>query len=726
MDLGTRCWWGCAVVIVGAAIAATACGGGDSTAACTPGVSIACTCSNGNTGAQVCAADGSGYGVCACSSTGSAGDRAGQGGAGGASGGSIGIAGAAGNIGSPGAAGRGGSGVAGSSQAGTGGSARPTWTILIYANGDNNIGPELFADMVEMVSANLSADIGVYVYADFVGGDPIPGTNDLFPTGTEIDRIIGNGNAQTISTKAEEDFDNPNVLSEAVRSTFAAHPADRYGLILWDHGGAWKYGFGGDTQNGTRTSFSSMSFESLAGAVRSGLSAANVKGTQPLEFVAFDTCLLGSPEVASAFKDLAKTYIANAEVDYGNGWDYQATLSWLSSHASASATDFAKQEVAVWNAHHGSGDLDMLFKSHMALDTAALSGFSTAISSLVTAVRANGGAVSAARSFDTALPDYYVENVDDDGFAPLSLKDVGQVLATLAQDPNSQISTAATAARSSLNSLVLAKANGAARGSQAGLNIGAGVPLEFDASMSGVYRQLTPTWNASAHWADLLDFVRAAADATGPTISSTGFAGNALPFRIDDADLLSTDFNLWSVSDDSRYLTLLQLVNRFYINPGSYQFTWTGNVVAIAATPNPVLVMLLPWREISGTNGVQLPIFKALGLIEAPSGTYYVELLVDRANLVADVAIVTVNGQSQIFQVADLAGSDVVFWPLFVYADTTTGVFDVTTGPTGLTLPAGSLAFTTAAPAAGSYGFTLEAKDIWGNQTTKLFPFTVR
>jgi hypothetical protein len=136
--------------------------------------------------------------------------------------------------------------------------------------------------------------------------------------------------------------------------------------------------------------------------------------------------------------------------------------------------------------------------------------------------------------------------------------------------------------------------------------------------------------------------------------------------------------------------------------------------------------MLLPWREITGTNGVQLPIFKVLGMIDTPSGSYYTELLLDRARLVADAAIVTVNGQTQIFSIGDLSGSDVVFWPLFVYVDSTTGAADVTTGPTGLTLPAGSLSFTTASPGAGSYGFTLEAKDIWGNQTSKLFPFTVQ
>ena len=704
---------------------------------------------SGNNGAQVCVADGSGYAACNCSGGGGAPGTGGGGGSSGSgvsgSGGGSGSTGIAGNVGSGGSAGTTGSGLGGASgssagrggsgggtggtgQAGTGGTARPSWTVLVYANGDSNIGASLFSDMVEMMSASLTSDIGLYLYADFPADQLIPGTTDRFPTGTEYDRILGNGNFQTLDIKPEEDFDDPNVLSEAVRSVFASHPADRYGLILWDHGGGWRYGFGGDLQNGTRASASGMPFEVVASAVRSGLTAANLRNSPPpLEFFAFNTCLLGSPEVAAPFASLTKTFIADAEIDYGDGWDYRSTFTWLSANPAVSAADFAKQEVAFWDAHHRTSILDRLFKSHVALDTSALNSFTASVDSVVSAVRANAGATETARAFVTSLPDYFVINIDyDSGGAPIPLKDVGQVIQTLTQSPNAQISAAATAARSALSSFVLARASGSARAGQSGLNVGAGPPIQFDAFLSAIYRQLAPTWDASTHWADLIDFVRAAADSTGPSISSTGIAGNSLPFRIDDPDLLSTDFDFWSISADNRYFVFLQLMNRFYVPPGAYQFNWSGNIVAIDAIPAPVVVSLLPWREVSGSAGIELPIFKSIGLIDDGYNTYYAELLVDRTALVADLALVTIGGFPQVFSIAQLAASNAVFWPVFNYFDASTGTWNSGTGTEAVALPNGSLRFTVGAPSPGKYAFSLDAEDTWGNVTSELFPFSLQ
>ena len=44
-------------------------------------------------------------------------------------------------------------------------------------------------------------------------------------------------------------------------------------------------------------------------------------------------------------------------------------------------------------------------------------------------------------------------------------------------------------------------------------------------------------------------------------------------------------------------------------------------------------------------------------------------------------------------------------------------------GPTTLTITGDSVAFTTVTLGTGSYAFSLEAKDTWGNTTTKVFPF---
>ena len=426
--------------------------------------------------------------------------------------------------------------------------------------------------------------------------------------------------------------------------------------------------------------------------------------------------------MAAPLAGLARVFIANAELDYADGWDYETTFTWLAANQAASAADFARQEVSLWSAHHSSLAEDVLFKSHMALDMSALGAFTTSMNTLVATAKTSASVPSVARVFDMALPDYYMESLDANS-APIPLKDLGQILSSLAQNPAAPVATAAAAARTSLNAMVLARAMGAARGSQAGLNIGAGIPIAFTSSMSALYRQLVPTWNGGTHWADLIDLVRGGADATGPAISSTGLANNSIPFRIDDMDLLSVDVNSFTFSADKSRLIFLQLFRRDYIAPGAYQFNWTGKAFAVAATPSPVLVSLLPWREIADANGVRIPIFKASGMLQSGGRTFYTELLVDLANLRADTAIVTLNGLPNVFPIAALSGPGVTFTPLFPYAVIATGAADVMNGPTTLTIAGDSVAFTTVTLGTGSYAFSLDAKDTWGNTTTKVFPF---
>jgi hypothetical protein len=372
--------------------------------------------------------------------------------------------------------------------------------------------------------------------------------------GSQLIRVLGTGELEVVrTTAAEEDFDDPAVLTNAVKSVFSTYPAERRGLILWDHGGAWSGGFGGDEQNGTRAP-QGMPFQTVAQAVRAGLTGAGV--TAPLDFLAFDTCLLGSPEVASAFSGVANVYLADAEIDYGAGWDYTKTFTWLAAHPGASAAELARQEVAFWQAHHAADPVDVLFGSHVALDLTALPAFEASIAALVTSVQESAGAVPTARAFDLAMPDYEVRNLGNDT-AAVPLKDVGQILTTLSKDPAVAVAKAASAASRALGTLVIARSNGAARVTQSGLNIGAGVPIAFTPALSARYRTLVTSWNTATKWADLIDHVRGAADAVGPVITSSGLVGRKVPFQVTDADLLSVEFSMWNIVANRSYMLQL-------------------------------------------------------------------------------------------------------------------------------------------------------------------------
>ena len=107
---------------------------------------------------------------------------------------------------------------------------------------------------------------------------------------------------------------DPETLSDFVRWGAQSHPAKKYALVLWDHGGGSKTGifidelFEGDV----------MYLDELGDALRdSGVH---------LEAVLFDACLMAGLETAYAISDSADWMIASEELVAGRG---SAVDAWL-------------------------------------------------------------------------------------------------------------------------------------------------------------------------------------------------------------------------------------------------------------------------------------------------------------------------------------------------------------------------------------------------------------
>ena len=107
---------------------------------------------------------------------------------------------------------------------------------------------------------------------------------------------------------------DPETLADFVRWSAENHPAKKYALVLWDHGGGSKTGlfidelFGGDI----------MYLDELGDALR----ASGVH----LEAVLFDACLMAGLETAYAVSDSADWMIASEELVAGKG---SAVDDWL-------------------------------------------------------------------------------------------------------------------------------------------------------------------------------------------------------------------------------------------------------------------------------------------------------------------------------------------------------------------------------------------------------------
>ena len=90
------------------------------------------------------------------------------------------------------------------------------------------------------------------------------------------------------------------------------YPADRYALILWDHGGGPLGGVCWD-----ELSSDHLTMEELTGAL-----AASPFAEKGLEWIGFDACLMASAEIAWQVEPFARYMVASEETEPSYGWHY--------------------------------------------------------------------------------------------------------------------------------------------------------------------------------------------------------------------------------------------------------------------------------------------------------------------------------------------------------------------------------------------------------------------
>ncbi|MCX8040293.1 MAG: clostripain-related cysteine peptidase [Planctomycetota bacterium] len=602
-------------------------------------------------------------------------------------------------------------GGGGGSQGGTatpagssGSSAGPTetWTLLVYGHADHNLSYSLARDLAEMGWARIGDHLRVLVVADW---DAASG----FPSGTEWLRVRGNGLLpERLELQGEQDFDDPVVLRRVAQRALTLYPAQRRGVILWDHGGAWEGGFGGDTQNQTREG-RPMSAADAADALRTALGTAGIAA--PLDFVAFDTCLMAGAEIAAEFADLATVYLACAELDFGDGWDYERTLTWLSANSAASARDFARAEVAHWDAHHQS-DSDRLAKSHAAFDLTQWQAAANAIRELTTALRAAEGEerIAVARALYATVPGYGFYATD--ALEP-RLRDLSRLSEGWAALGGS-LAPRARAVREALERLRLAVAQGQIRGGQGGLHVEAALSYTYsdEAERLARYRQRAPRWCAASGWGDWLTLYASWNDQEPPDFDvSVSADGRRIEFSCADRDI--ADAAVWAerqVSSTQR--EDIGLVAYGLTGPGSRSFVWDGRAVALDDGQRSSFGSL--WPIVIADDWSRM----LLGLPAVVSDGF--------EELVGWVAFGALDTEAGIFIASDTSDILSVWrlqrgWKVTPWLWRSSGQGDGDWVPqTELTVPASARLALRRLPISGDLRLTVFGTDVWGNSEEQL------
>ena len=103
------------------------------------------------------------------------------------------------------------------------------WTVLVYLAGDNNLDEWGFYSLNLMAQGLVSDnDVQVVILYDHLGAN------------AELIQVVPGG-WERIADYGEVDTGDPNTLRDFLIFGMNNYPAEKTLLILWDHGGGWKF-----------------------------------------------------------------------------------------------------------------------------------------------------------------------------------------------------------------------------------------------------------------------------------------------------------------------------------------------------------------------------------------------------------------------------------------------------------------------------------------------------
>ena len=432
------------------------------------------------------------------------------------------------------------------------------WTIAVYLNADHNLDGSALADLEEMEKAGGGQlkNLQIVYYLDRneneEGAEP----------GVELG-IIKNGKRQVVQKLPEQNSDDPKVLTNFITWAYKNYPSQKRGLILWDHGGQWDGGFGGDehgpgiVEGGEHRALTGAQ---TAAAVAAGLKSLNIG---KFDFLAFDTCLMAGAELVAQFSPLTRLYIADAELDFGDGWDYTESFAYLDKNPNASVQDFGKAEVRFWEAQHlaSGGQDDLTKRTQAAFDTALWPAVQTALSDFAVDLKP---AVTDPKRRDAVLRargEAYEYGFNSDSDKPGTRQpyiDLGDFAARLAKyTTDVRLRASAGALSAAINKMTVAKSIGNSIPGAAGLSIY--LPLTkstlpdnaklLDYAKLDVNADLAWSGLASA-WTSALKGISAPIALKNIAVSAKG-AGYHLEFTPSGPNLDAVLINLYSIRGDT-------------------------------------------------------------------------------------------------------------------------------------------------------------------------------
>jgi clostripain len=225
-----------------------------------------------------------------------------------------------------------------------------TWTVMLYQDADDKVlEQDIYIDLNEAERVGSTPNVNIVAQVDRYRGG-FSGDGDW--TDTRRYYVTQDGNlerlgSQALGTLGEVSMAEGETLVDFVTWTVENFPADKYVLILSDHGMGWPGGWSdSEPRSGVDRSIP------IASALGSALylnelddALAEIRqrtGIDKFELIGMDACLMSHAEVFSALEPHARYAVASQETEPALGWAYTSFLNDLTRNPNMSGAEVAK------------------------------------------------------------------------------------------------------------------------------------------------------------------------------------------------------------------------------------------------------------------------------------------------------------------------------------------------------------------------------------------------
>ena len=264
------------------------------------------------------------------------------------------------------------------------------WTVMMYVCGSNleSDGGAATTDISEVLSINGQPEDVNILYET-------GGTTRWYNNNVNSDKSLDKTKLQRWEVrnnqlKWKQDLDlanmaEPDTLESFIKWGVKYYPAEKYALILWNHGGAMQ-GVCTDDNYSSGWSYDYLMNSEVKQALTNVFSDNTLNITSKFEFIGYDACVMQVQDIAEFNSQFFNYMVASEELENGDGWDYTC---WIDDLYAGKGTPTILNELCEgFVSQYGSRGNDQTLSW---LDLSAMSAYKTAWENMSSTLYSNIG-----------------------------------------------------------------------------------------------------------------------------------------------------------------------------------------------------------------------------------------------------------------------------------------------------------------------------------------------